>query len=277
MREGRQRKMDGRGVNGEEMTIQQEVEEEREGRRREKEEKRKKSRLRAEEESIWKEVGESLTSKSKAGVVRSKNSREVKRVIRSRDERRDPNTRTQNSKDKTKSENWENNSPRKPKEASRNVKYKIDPKEAEAGDGRSAVSRLFSTKRSRKETTKEEEEKEQGSRRGKMEDIGRGGGCGERGLEEREGGKVRESRRRREKSEWRGEIVEERGKKIKIVEEREKKIEIGEERGKKIEIVEERAKKIDGRRSLKKWLVGRLGRESLAESLSRGHVCRVRR
>ena len=199
-----------------------------------------------------------MTSKAQAGAVRSKNSREVKRVqVRSREERREPNTRTQNSKDKTRSENLENSSPRKPKEASRNVKYKINPKDAEAGDGRSAVSRLFSTKRSRKETTKEEEEKEQGSRRGKMEDIGRGKGCGERGLEEREGGKVREIRRRREKSESRREIVE--------------------ERGKKIEIVEERAKKIDGRRSLKKWLVGRLGRESLAESLSRGHVCRVRR
>ena len=249
MREGRQRKMDGRGVNGEEMTIQQEEEEEREGRRRreregrrrEKEEKRKKSRLRAEEESIWKEVGESLTSKAQAGAVKSKNSREVKRVqVRSREERREPNTRTQTSKDKTRSENLENSSPRKPKEASRNVKYKIDPKEAEAGDGRSAVSRLFSTKRSRKGKTKEEE---LGSRRGKREEIGRGRGF----REETEGGKVRESRRRREKSELRGEIGE------------------------------ERAKKIDGRRSLTKWLVGRLGRESLAESLSRGHVCRVRR
>ena len=33
----------------------------------------------------------------------------------------------------------------------------------------------------------------------------------------------------------------------------------------------------DGRRSLKKWLGGIFARESLAESLSRGHVCRVHR
>ena len=83
-------------------------------------------------------------------------------------------------------------------------------------------------------------------------------------MEGLEGGKVRESRQRREKSKSRGEIVGERP------------------RGKKIEIGEERGKTMDGRRSLRKWLVGRfevgrLGRESLAESLSRGHVCRVHR
>ena len=33
----------------------------------------------------------------------------------------------------------------------------------------------------------------------------------------------------------------------------------------------------EGRRSLKKWLGGIFARESLAESLSRGHVCRVHR
>ena len=263
MREDRPRKTDGRGWNGEEMMIKEETGEagrrmiseegevgrrrrrrETEKRRRTKHEQGRKSQLSGGQESIWKDVGESLNSKAQ---LIGTNKKEVK----TRGERREPIIKNENSKvqsaksredqEKTKrdaTETWERNAPMRPKRTSGNSKNTIDAKEADTGGGRRSVSRLFSTKKNRK---KKEGEELSGKKKGDQ--------ILDRSMFEARGGKVRERKRRR-----------------------------GDARG---EIEEEMLK--NGRRSLKKWLgrFGReslgLGRESLAESLSRGHVCRVHR
>ena len=274
MREDRPRKTDG--WNGEEMMIKEETGEagrrmvtgkmiseegevgrrrrrrETEKRRRTKHEQGRKSQLSGGQESIWKDVGESLNSKAQ---LIGTNFDAAKKEVKTRGERREPIIKNENSKaqsaksredqEKTKrdaTETWERNAPMRPKRTSGNSKNTIDAKEADTGGGRMSVSRLFSTK---KNTKKKEEEELSGKKKGNQILIQ------DRSMFEARGGKARERKRRR-----------------------------GDARG---EIEEEMLKKVDGRRSLKKWLgrFGReslgLGRESLAESLSRGHVCRVHR
>ena len=275
MREDRPRKTDG--WNGEEMMIKEETGEagrrmvtgkmiseegevgrrrrrrETEKRRRTKHEQGRKSQLSGGQESIWKDVGESLNSKAQ---LIGTNFDAAKKEFKTRGERREPIMKNENSKaqsaksredqEKTKrdaTETWERNAPMRPRRTSGNSKNTIDAKEADTGGGRRSVSRLFSTKKNTKK--KKEEEELSGKKKGNQILIQ------DRSMFEARGGKVREEKRRR-----------------------------GDARG---EIEEEMLKKVDGRKSLKKWLgrFGReslgLGRESLAESLSRGHVCRVHR
>ena len=190
---------------------------------RRKKEERKKSHLRGGRESIWKEVGESLTSTGRAQVVKrdKRESKMTKRTKRTRDERQDfGSRRAHNTEDDMRGK----------KERGRT---KPDQKEAESRTGGGAgVSRLLSKKRSR---IREEETRN----RINDEKAVIQGNAGS----SRQAGRPEEEKNRNEKR--RNKINTERPK--------------------------------DGRRSLKKWLGGIFARESLAESLSRGHVCRVHR
>ena len=211
MREERPRETDGRGM------MTKEVE-----RVRRKKEERKKSHLREGRESIWKEVGESLTSTSRAQAVK-RDKREFKRTKRTRDDRQDYGSRrAHNTEDDMRGK----------KERGRT---KPGQKEAESGNGgRAGVSRLLSKKRSR---MREEETR---NRINDNQAVIQGNAGSSR-----QGGRPEEEKDRRENKKRRNKVNTERPK--------------------------------DGRRSLKKWLGGIFARESLAESLSRGHVCRVHR
>ena len=197
MREERPGETDGSGM------MTKEVE-----RVRRKKEERKKSHLREGRESIWKEVGESLTSTSRAQAVK-RDKREFKtatRTKRTTEEKQDYGSRrAHNTEDDMRGK----------KERGR-----TNPGQKESGTGGGAgVSRLLSKKRSRMR----EEEK-----RNRIND---------------------------DQAVIQGNVGSSRQAGNKVNTERPK----------------------DGRRSLKKWLGGIFARESLAESLSRGHVCRVHR
>ena len=192
---------------------------------RRKKEERKKSHLRGGRESIWKEVGESLTSISRAQAVKrdKRDSKMTKRTKRARDERQDfGSRRAHNTEDDMRG---------------KKERRRIKPiqKEAESGtEGRAGVSRILSKKRSRirEEETRNRINDNQAVIEGNVGSS-------------KQAGRPEEKKDRRENEKRRNKVNTERPK--------------------------------DGRRSLKKWLGGIFARESLAESLSRGHVCRVHR
>ena len=213
MREERPRETDGRMMTKEEEKV------------RRKKEERKKSHLREGRESIWKEVGESLTSTSRAQAVKrdKRDSKTATRTKRARDDRQDYGSRrAHNTEDDMRGK----------KERGRT---KPIQKEAESGTGGGAgVSRLLSKKRSgmKGEETRNRINDDQAKIQGNVGSS-------------RQGGRPEEEKDRRENKKRRNKVNTERPK--------------------------------EGRRSLKKWLGGIFARESLAESLSRGHVCRVHR